>query len=181
MWVKEGRDGNIKGQMKLVPSGHSDCSFYSVTCHRGSRCLLGVSHAGLLTHSTFNITDWIVQGVTIDSDTAHWKGARLHILFFAPSVSASPTFTPASSSSSSTSSSSSEADAVAFSAVSKITVKSSGEVGPVWGGGVLSLAFYVWTVSVWQQIIQPPPVNVMTRLWRTSSCIGFPLIERKQC
>lgn len=53
------------------------------------------ARAGLLTRSTFNITDWIVQGVTIDSDTAHWKGASLHILFFAPSVSASPAFAPA--------------------------------------------------------------------------------------
>lgn len=56
-------------QMKLVTSGHSDCSSNSVTSHWGSRCLLGVPHAGLLTHSTFNITDGVVQGVTVDSDT----------------------------------------------------------------------------------------------------------------
>lgn len=56
MGEREEGDRNIKGQMKLVPSGHSDCSFYSVTCHWGSRCLLGVPQAGLLTQSTFNIT-----------------------------------------------------------------------------------------------------------------------------
>lgn len=39
--VKEGRDMNIRARMKLVPSGHSDCSFYSVTCHRGGSWCTG--------------------------------------------------------------------------------------------------------------------------------------------
>lgn len=151
--VKEGRDGNIKGQMKLVPSGHSDCSFYSVTCHRGSRCLLEVSPAGLLTHSTFNITDWIVQGVTIDSDTARWKGASLHILFFAPSVSACPAFAAASSSSSSP-------PPPLPLLVLKITVKSPPLFSFLGVNGVSVAANHP---------AFPSPVNVMTRPWLTSS------------
>lgn len=42
----------LKGQMKLVPSGRSDCSFYRVTRHR-SRRLPGESAEGLLTRSNF--------------------------------------------------------------------------------------------------------------------------------
>lgn len=57
--------------MKLVPSSQYDCAFYSVAA---SGELPGASwechNQGLQTQSDFNITDRIVQGVTIDSDTA---------------------------------------------------------------------------------------------------------------
>lgn len=63
--------GGLKGQMKLVPSSQYDCAFYSVAA---SGELPGASwechNQGLQTQSDFNITDRIVQGVTIDSDTA---------------------------------------------------------------------------------------------------------------
>lgn len=77
---KQGRMATLKRPDEISSIRSLWLFFYSVTCHQGSCCLLGVSQAGLLTHSTFNITDWIVQGVTIDSDTARWKGTSLHIL-----------------------------------------------------------------------------------------------------
>lgn len=128
-----------------------------MTCHQGSCCLLGVSQPGLLTCSTFNITDWFVQGVTIDSNIAQWKAVSLHICFFCSLRLCFSCFQ--------SSSSCYRSQCYRFLLVLKISVKSSGRKTA--DRGWRPLLSFIWLSSV--GVLSPPTVKVMTRMWQTSS------------